>query len=60
VAGTIRRVEDLVVENGEVKSETETDGVSGSELGLGNVGGVLQKSLVIVFLSYTETYVLTL
>lgn len=42
MAGTVGRVEDLVVEDGEVKGETETDGVSGSELGLGNVGGVLQ------------------
>ena len=45
VAGTVGRVEDLVVEDGEVEGETETDGVSGSELGLGNVGGVLQNSL---------------
>jgi hypothetical protein len=41
MAGTIRRVEDLVVEDGEVKGETETDGVGRSELGLGNVGRVL-------------------
>ena len=48
MAGTVGRVEDLVVKDGEVKGETETDGVSGSELSLGNVGGVLQNSLDIV------------
>jgi len=48
VAGTVRRVEDLVVEDGEVEGEAETDGVSGSELGLGNVGGVLQILSVVV------------
>jgi hypothetical protein len=41
VAGTVGGVEDLVVEDGEVEGEAETDGVSGSELGLGNVGSVL-------------------
>jgi hypothetical protein len=41
VAGAVRRVEDLVVENGEVKGETETDGVGRSKLGLGDIGGVL-------------------
>jgi hypothetical protein len=41
VAGTVGRVEDLVVEDGEVEGEAETDGVSGSKLGLGDVGGVL-------------------
>lgn len=41
VACTIRRVEDLVVEDGEVQGETQTDGVSGGEVGLGNIGSVL-------------------
>ena len=55
MAGTVGRVEDLVVEDGEVEGETETDGVSGSELGLGNVGGVLMNLLDIVSLqSCTE------
>ena len=41
LASLVWRVEDLVVEDGEVEGEAETDGVSGSELGLGNVGSVL-------------------
>jgi hypothetical protein len=42
VAGTVGRVQDLVVENGEVQSETKTDGVRRGEVGLGNIGGVLK------------------
>ena len=60
VAGTVRRVEDLVVEDGEVKGKTETDGVSGSELGLGNVGGVLQNLLDFVSQYCAPIYLLTL
>ena len=41
VASTIGRVEDLVVEHGEVESKTQADGVSGGQVGLSNVGGVL-------------------
>lgn len=41
VAGTIGRVQDLVVEHGEVQGKTQADGVSGGEISLGNVGGVL-------------------
>lgn len=41
VACTVRRVEDLVVEDGEVQSKTEADGVGRSQFGLGNIGGVL-------------------
>lgn len=41
MACTVGRVEDLVVENGEVEGKTKTDGVGGGELGLGNVGGAL-------------------
>jgi hypothetical protein len=41
MAGLVGRVENLVVEDGEVQGETETDGVSGSEVSLGNLGGVL-------------------
>ena len=42
VAGAVGRVEDLVVEHGEVEGQAEADGVRRGELGLGNVGGVLQ------------------
>ena len=41
VASLVGRVQDLVVEDGEVKSKSETDGVGGGEVGLGNLGGVL-------------------
>jgi len=41
VAGTVRRVEDLVVEDGEVQGKTQADRVGGGEIGLGNIGGVL-------------------
>lgn len=41
VARTVGRVEDLVVEHREVEGQTETNGVSGRKLGLGNVGGSL-------------------
>ena len=41
VAGTVGRVEDFIVEDGEVESETETDGVRGGQVSLRNVGGVL-------------------
>jgi hypothetical protein len=43
MAGTVRRVEDLVVEDGEVQGETKTDGMRRGELGLSNIGGVLYK-----------------
>ena len=42
MAGAVGRVEDLVVEHGEVEGQAEADGVRRGELGLGNVGGVLQ------------------
>ena len=60
MAGTVRRVEDLVVEDGEVEGEAETDGVSGSELGLGNVGGVLEMLLVVVYQPCADMFELTL
>ena len=41
MAGTVGRVEDFIVEDGEVESETETDGVRGGQVSLRNVGGVL-------------------
>ena len=41
VACAVGRVKDLVVEDREVQGETKADGVSGGEIGLGNVGGVL-------------------
>ena len=41
LASLVRRVEDLVVENGKVEGKAEADGVSGSQAGGGNVGGGL-------------------
>jgi hypothetical protein len=41
VASLVRRVENLVVEDGKVKGKAETDRVSGSKISLGNLGGSL-------------------
>lgn len=43
MAGAIGRVEDLVVEYGEVEGEAETDRVGGGELGLRDIRGVLWR-----------------
>lgn len=41
VAGAVGRVEDFVVEDTEVEGKTKTDGMSRSEFGLCDVGGIL-------------------
>ena len=41
MASLVGRVQDLVVEDREVQSESETDGVGRGEVSLGNLGGVL-------------------
>jgi hypothetical protein len=41
LASLVWGVEDLVVEDGEVQCETETDGVCGRKVRCGNVGGSL-------------------
>jgi hypothetical protein len=41
MASLIRRVQDLIVENGEVKSQTKADWVGGCKVGLCNFGRVL-------------------
>ena len=41
MASLVGSIEDLVVEDGEVKGKAEADGVGGRKLGLGNVGSVL-------------------
>jgi hypothetical protein len=41
VAGLVRSVEDLVVEDGEVQGEAETDRVGRRQVSLGNLGGSL-------------------
>lgn len=41
VASLVRRIQNLVVEDREVKCETEADGVSRGKVSLGNLGGVL-------------------
>lgn len=45
VASTVGRVQDLVVEDGEVESKAEADGVGRGELGLGDIGGALGKAV---------------
>ena len=41
VAGLVRRVQDFIVENGEVKGKTKADWVRWCQVGLSNFGGVL-------------------
>ena len=41
VASEVGSVHDLIVEHREVEGQTKTDGVSGSQIGLGNLGSVL-------------------
>jgi len=41
VAGLVGGVQNLVVEDGEVQSKTEADGVGRGKVSLGNLGGVL-------------------
>lgn len=45
VASTVGRVQDLVVEDGEVQRKTQADGVGRGELSLGDVGGILRVRL---------------
>ena len=42
MAGAIRRVQDLVVKDGEVERKTKADGMRWGQLGLSNIGGVLE------------------
>ena len=39
MAGLIRRIEDLIVEDGEVERKTKADGMSGSEVSSSNLSG---------------------
>lgn len=41
MAGLVRRIEDLIVKDGEVKGKSETDRVGRSKISLGNLGGSL-------------------
>jgi len=43
VASTVWGVEDLVIENGEVEGQTETDRVGWSQVGLSDIGSVLEE-----------------
>jgi hypothetical protein len=43
VTSSVRRVQDFVVEDREVQRETKANRVCWSELGLCNVGGILEK-----------------
>jgi hypothetical protein len=44
VARTVGRVQDLVVEDGEVEGQAEADGVGWGQLSLGDVGGILGRA----------------
>ncbi len=46
MAGSIGRIEDLVVEDGEIERESQTDRVGRRQLGLGDLGGILLHVLV--------------
>ena len=46
VASPVRRVQDLVIEDGEVQGKTQADRVGRSELSLGNIGSVLREDMV--------------
>lgn len=54
VASTVGRVQNLVVEDGEVESEPKTDGVGRSQLGLSDIGSVLIIIKVSIALSATD------
>lgn len=41
MACLVRRVENLIVENGEVKGKTQADGVGGSKVSLSDFSGIL-------------------
>ena len=41
VAGLVRRVENLIIEDGEVEGKTKTDGMSRGEISLRDFGGSL-------------------
>lgn len=41
VASSVRRVQNLVVENGEIEGKTKTDGMGRGELGLCNIRSIL-------------------
>ena len=38
MAGLIRRIENLIVEDGEIQSKTKTNGVSGCKISRGDLG----------------------
>lgn len=60
VAGTVGGVQNLVVEHGEVESQSEADRVGGGKLGLGNVGSVLQSNSLASVLWIQQTRRITL
>lgn len=42
MAGTVGRIKDLVVKDGEVEGQTQADGVGRRQLGLGDIGSALR------------------
>lgn len=58
MAGLIRGVQNLVVEDREVKSEAQADGVRGRKFGLGNLSGSLislERLVCGLFASVTDS-----
>lgn len=58
MASLIRGVQDLVVEDREVKSEAQTDGVRGRKFGLSDLGGSLvslERLVCGLFASVTDS-----
>jgi hypothetical protein len=49
VAGAVGRVQDLIVEDGEVEGQTQADRVGGGQLGLGDIGGALRREILVSF-----------
>jgi len=47
MTGTVGGVQDLIVEDREVEGEAKTDRVGWSELSLGNIGGVLEREVLV-------------
>lgn len=60
VTSAIGRVQNLVVEDGEVKGETKADGVGGGKVSLSDIGSVLRWSASCAARSTNETYLVSL
>lgn len=55
MASTVGRVQDLVVEDGEVEGQAKADGVSGGQLGLSDIGSALKERVVLSDSMFSDT-----